>query len=88
MPDLEAFKAPDGTIISGRVAYNEYCKRNNVTNPADYTQQWERQAVERARAYTPGGGHDRQRRREALARNYKEFKTYGEFKASIEKLRK
>jgi hypothetical protein len=88
MPDLEPFQAPDGTVISGRVAYNQYCKEKNVTNPADFKDQWEKQAKEREKIFTPGSGHDRERRRRQLAENYKEFKTYGEFQRSLEKLRR
>lgn len=86
MPDLEPFQAPDGTVISGRVAYNEYCKRNNVTNPADYAKQWERQAAERAKLFTPGSGHDRERRRRQLAENYTEHKNYDGFKRMLERM--
>lgn len=68
MPDLPEFKAPDGTVISGRVAYNRYCKENNVTNPADYKQEWARKKVEREKVYTPGSGYDRERRIDALKR--------------------
>jgi hypothetical protein len=88
MPDIEAFQAPDGTIISGRVAYRNYCKEKNLTNPADFKEEWAKKAKERERIFTPGSGHDKERRRELLSRNYKEFKTYGEFQRSLEKLRR
>jgi hypothetical protein len=88
MPDLEAFQAPDGTVISGRKAYNDYCKEKGVTNPADFKEQWARQAEERAKAFTPGSGYDRERRRRTLAENYREFKTYGEYQRSLEKIRR
>lgn len=86
MADLEPFQMPDGTPISGRRAYNAYCKEHNVTNPADFKEEWAKKAEQRAKLFTPGSGYDKERRREALLRNYKEFKTYGEYQRSIEKL--
>lgn len=86
VPDLESFVAQDGTVISGRKAYNDYCRQNNLTNPSDFKEQWRKQAEERQRFFTPGAGYDRERRREQLARNYKEFRNYGEFKQWLEKL--
>lgn len=88
VPDLEPFVLQDGTYISGRKAYNDHLRRNNLTNPADYKEQWAKQAEQRAKALTPGAGYDRERRREHLARNYKEFKSYGEFQRHVEKMRK
>lgn len=86
MPDLPEFQAPDGTVISGRVAYNQYCKEHGVTNPADFKESWDRAAAERAKLFTPGAGKDSARRREELARNYKEFRTYDEFRQMIENI--
>lgn len=86
MPDLEPFQMPDGTIISGRVAYNEYCRQHNVTNPADYKEQWAKQAAERQKAFTPGSGYDRERRIDHIKRNYKEFRTYGEYQRHLERM--
>lgn len=79
---------PDGTPISGRVAYNAYCKEKGVTNPADYKEQWAKQAADRARAMTPGSNYDSERRKRELANNYKEFKSYGEFQRHVEKMRR
>lgn len=87
MPDLEPFVLANGKTISGRKEYNDYLKANNLTNPADFKGEWEKKAKERDKLFTPGAGHDREKRREALARNYKEFKTYGEFKRHLEKMR-
>lgn len=87
MPDLEPFVLADGKQISGRKEYNDYLKENNLTNPADFKEQWARKAAEREKLFTPGSGYDRQRRREHLARNYKEFKSYGEYQRHIEKIR-
>lgn len=86
MPDLEAFQAPDGTIISGRRAYNAYCKEKNVTNPADFKDQWAKQAAERAKVFVPGTGRDRRDARARLAQNYKEFSNYGEYQRHLEKI--
>ncbi len=88
MTDLQPFQMPDGTIISGRKAYNDYCREHNVTNVADYKDEWAKKAKEREKLFTPGGGYDKEKRREALARNYKEFKTYGEYQRHIEKMRR
>lgn len=86
MPDLPEFQAPDGTVISGRVAYNEYCRKNGVTNPADFKETWARAEQERAKLFTPGSGHDSERRKRELANNYKEFRTYGEYRQMIENI--
>lgn len=86
MPDLEPFQMIDGTVISGRVAYNRYCKEHGVTNPADYKETWAKAEAERAKLRTPGAGHDSERRRQELARNYKEFRTYGEYRQMIENI--
>lgn len=86
MPDLAPFQMPDGTPISGRVAYNQYCKEHKVTNPADYKDQWAKQKADRERAMTPGSNYDSERRKRQLAGNYKEFKNYGEFQRSLEKM--
>lgn len=86
MADLEPFVSPiDGTIVSGRVAYAEHCKKHNVTNVADYKESWAKAAEERARLFS-GQSHDAERRKEALARNYKEFKNYDQFKRHLERI--
>lgn len=69
--DMEAFKAPDGTIISGRAAWRRYCKDNNVTHVSDYNAPggyWDKKRAERERMYTPGSGFDRERRIEHIRR--------------------
>lgn len=86
MPDLPEFQAPDGTVISGRVQYNQYCREHGVTNPADYTETWAKAAEKRKKLFTPGSGHDREERRRELARNYKEFKTYGEYRQMLDNI--
>lgn len=67
MPDLEAFKSPiTGEEIRGRRAMREHYKQHGVTHTSDYKNEWEQKAKERARAFTPGGGYDRERRIEAI----------------------
>lgn len=68
--DMPEFQAQDGTVISGRKAYREYCKRYGVTNPSDFKNQWEKQRTERERSRTPGAGYDSRRRIEHLVRNF------------------
>lgn len=86
MPDLEPFVSPiDGSIISGRVAYAEHCKRYGVTNVADYKDSWAKAAKEREKLFS-GQSHDSERRKEALAANYKEFKNYGQYQRHLERI--
>lgn len=86
MPDLPEFQAPDGTVISGRVAYNRYCKENGVTNPEDYKDQWARDKARREQFFTPGSGYDSERRKRELAANYKEFRSYHEYRQMIDNI--
>lgn len=69
MPDLEPFVSPvDGKLITGRAALREHNKRHNVTNVADYKNEWENKAKERASFYSGDSKYDRERRREAIIR--------------------
>lgn len=86
VPDMEAFQAPDGTVITGRVSYERYCKEKGVTNPADYKDQWAKQAEDRAKVFTGGNRRSSESRQRILAENYKEFKTYGEYRQMLENL--
>lgn len=71
MPDIPDFVSPiDGRVIHGRRGLREHNKEHGVTNAADYTEQWKRQAKEREKAFTPGAGYDSTRRKEALVRAY------------------
>jgi hypothetical protein len=71
MPDLQPFVSPvDGSVISGRRAMRDHFKQHGVTNVADYKNEWEAKAKERARLYTPGSGFDRERRIEAIKYAY------------------
>lgn len=88
MQDINPFVSTvDGSIISGRAALREHNRRNHVTSTEDFKEEWAAKAVERAKIFTGGSGRDSQNRREALARNYKEFKTYGEYQRHIEKIK-
>lgn len=76
MPDIPDFVSPvDGSVVHGRRGLREHNKRNNVTNAADFTDQWKRQAQERAKLFTPGAGFDAKRRKEALIRAYDQLST-------------
>lgn len=75
MPDLEPFVSPvDGSVISGRAALREHDKRHGVTNVADFKGQWQKQASDRAKLFTPGSGYDRERRVETIKRAYEEVR--------------
>lgn len=74
MPDIPDFVSPvDGSIVHGRRSLREHNKRNNVTNAADFTNEWKEKAKERAKAFTPGAGYDSKRRKEHLIRAYEKL---------------
>lgn len=53
MPDIEPFVSTiDGTVITGRAALREHNKRHDVTNAADYKNEWAQKAKERAEFFT------------------------------------
>jgi hypothetical protein len=60
------FKAHDGTIIDSKKKHRDYMKRHGLTTTDDYKGEWSRKAKEREAFYT--GRHDRDARREAVAR--------------------
>lgn len=69
--DIEPFKSVvDGSVISGRAALRNHDKQHNVTNPADFKNEWAAKAKDRQRAYTPGAGYDKERRREHIIQAY------------------
>lgn len=71
MPDIEPFVSPiDGKVISGRRALAEHNKRHNVTNAADFTNEWKEAEKKRAKFYTGEANVDGARRREALVHAY------------------
>lgn len=44
---FEGKVAPDGTDISSRTKFREYCKLHGVTDPRDYTETWAKAQAER-----------------------------------------
>jgi hypothetical protein len=65
--DIKPYKSiVDGTTISGRKAMRDHDKRYGVTNVSDYKNEWANKAKERAKAFTPGAGYDKERRRERV----------------------
>lgn len=71
MPDIKPFVSPiSGKEITGRKALREHNKQFNVTNTADFTQEWADKAKERAKFFTGGSGYDRERRIEHLKYAY------------------
>lgn len=68
MGDLPDFVSPiDGLVVHGRAGLRDHNKRHNVTNPADYKNEWAKKAETRADFYS-GKPYDRQRRKEAIIR--------------------
>lgn len=69
MPDLPDFVSPiDGTVVNGRAGLRAHNKRHNVTNPADYTNEWATKQKERAAFYTGDKRYDSERRKESIKR--------------------
>lgn len=60
------FKAPDGTVIDSRKKHRDYMRRNGVTTMDDFKGTWDAAAKRREAVFT--GTHDREARREAVAR--------------------
>lgn len=76
MPDIPDFVSPiDGKVVNGRKGLREHNKIHNVTNMADYTNQWAEQAKVRESMYTGDSKFDRARRLEkikaAVEKHYK-----------------
>lgn len=67
MGDIEPFVSTvDGSVVSGRAALRAHNKRNNVTNPADFKDEWAK-ARERREAFFKGDPKiDQARRIEAI----------------------
>lgn len=69
MPDLPDFVSPiDGTVVHGRAGLRRHNKIHNVTNPADYSQEWSKKRVERDQFYKGDKNYDSARRKEAIKR--------------------
>jgi hypothetical protein len=66
MPDIEPFKSPvDGSIVTGRAALREHNLRNNVTNTADYKNEWA-EAAKKRENFRTGRAKDPERTRELI----------------------
>lgn len=64
-------QAPDGTDISTRKRHREYMQRNGLTLTEDYREKWQKDAQERARYFTEGGGpNEKKARRESIEKAY------------------
>ena len=69
MPDLPDFVSPvDGKVVHGRAGLREHNKRNDVTNAADFTNEWKRAADERTKAFSGNRQYDQKRRLEHVIR--------------------
>lgn len=69
--DMEPFALQDGTVITGRKAWRDYCKQHEVTHVSDYNTPggyWDKKRAERQRLFTPGAGFDSSRRKERIIR--------------------
>jgi hypothetical protein len=60
------FKAHDGTVIDSKRKHREYMKRHGLASADDFKGTWADAAKKRADVFT--GKHDREARREAVAR--------------------
>lgn len=76
MPDIPDFVSPiDGRVVHGRKGLREHNKEHNVTNVADFTNEWKRAATERERFFSGDPSYDSSRRKEALRRAFdKQYK--------------
>ncbi len=69
MPDIPDFVSPvDGQVVHGRAGLRDHNKRHGVTNMADFTNEWETKAKQRAKVFSGDPSFDRKRRREAIIR--------------------
>ena len=69
MGDLPDFVSPiDGTVVNGRAGLRAHNKRHNVTNPADFKDEWAKKAQEREAFYSGDKKYDSERRKEAIIR--------------------
>jgi hypothetical protein len=70
MGDMQPFQAPDGTVITGRRKWRQYCKEKGVTHVSDYNKPggyWDKKRTEREKVFTPGAGFDSARRKQHIA---------------------
>jgi hypothetical protein len=69
------FKAHDGTIIDSKKKHAEYMKRHSLTTADDYTGEWAAAKERREAVYT--GKHDKEQRREQVARAIEQLQRRG-----------
>lgn len=71
IPDIEPFVSPiDGKMINGRKSLREHNKRHNVTNVADFKNEWAEKAKERERFFSGDTSYDKDRRIEHLRKAF------------------
>lgn len=63
---MEGVTAPDGTDIGSRAKRRAYMQAHGLADADDYKETWAKAAQQRAAFYS--GNHDREARREAVAR--------------------
>jgi hypothetical protein len=69
MGDLPDFVSPiDGTVVHGRAGLRRHNKAHNVTNPADFTEEWRKKRIERDKFYSGDTSYDSERRKAAIIR--------------------
>lgn len=74
MPDIPDFISPvDGKVVHGRAGLREHNKRNNVTNTADFKNEWAAKAREREKFFTGSVSYDQDRRKDAIIRAYEKL---------------
>lgn len=67
IPDIEPFVSPiDGKMVNGRKSLREHNRRHNVTNVADFKDEWAKKSKERERLYSGDTSYDSARRVEHL----------------------
>jgi hypothetical protein len=71
MPDIPDFISPiDKQIVHGRAGLREHNNKHQVTNVADYKNEWNDKAKERARLFTADRSYDQESRRRAVIDAY------------------
>lgn len=69
IPDIPDFVSPiDGRVVNGRAGLREHNKEHNVTNVADFKDEWAQKAKERESMYSGDTKFDRERRVDAIKR--------------------
>lgn len=67
MPDIPDFVSPiDKQVVHGRAGLREHNRKHQVTNVADYTNEWKAAAAERAKLFTGDVSYDQESRKRAV----------------------